>query len=119
MSTRQLRSTDKAIVQILTNVGYDLRMAEGTHKATKLRWLTSTDRSVTDLVKFHRSDCRRDLARQCASRMLQIVAVLPPARRREAWAAFRHGWRIAGEVLRAHRDQLAISEAAVLAGGAR
>jgi hypothetical protein len=103
MSTRQMRSTDKAILQIILKLSYDLRMAEARHDVA---WLALHGSNVTpsedDLRRttyWNRAGCR-DALRQVATVTLQVCAAMPPARRREAWAAFRQSWRTAGDVMK-------------------
>jgi hypothetical protein len=102
MSTRQLRSTDRAILQIVTKLGYDLRLAESRKRSTyilsMLAGVDSAESKVKDAAHWSASG-RRDAIREAALSTLQICAAMPPARRREAWVAFRSGWRLAGKTL--------------------
>lgn len=102
MSTRQLRSTDRAILQIIVKIGYDLRLAEarkrGAHLHSLLAGFDSAEAKVKDAAYWSASG-RRDAIREMAKPTLQICAAMPPARRREAWVAFRSGWRLAGKCL--------------------
>lgn len=103
MSTRQLRSTDRAILQIVTKLGYDLRLAEARHrKAAILAVLPSVDvdEAKVQAAAYWSASGRRDALRESATPTLQICAAMPPARRREAWVAFRSGWRLAGSVIK-------------------
>lgn len=101
MSNRQLRSTDRAILQIIVKIGYDLRLAEARFLKAKIAWLCdSGPRSAAErLSAYHSSDGKRGAVRETAESTLQICAAMPPARRREAWVAFRSGWRLAGKTL--------------------
>lgn len=102
MSARQLRSTDKAILQIVVKLGYDLRLAEARHrKACVLAALPSVnaDEAKVQAAAYWSASGRRDALRESATPTLQICASMPPARRREAWVAFRSGWRLAGKCL--------------------
>lgn len=102
MSTRQMRSTDRAILQIIVKLGYDLRLAEARHDVA---WLALHGSNVTpsedDLrrITYWNRAGHRDALRESATNTLQICAAMPPARRREAWVAFRSGWRLAGKCL--------------------
>lgn len=102
MSTRQPRSTEKAIFQIIMKLGYDLRLAEAQHrKARVLAALPSVDADEAKVqsAAYWSASGRRDAIREAALSTLQICASMPPARRREAWVAFRSGWRIASKTI--------------------
>lgn len=102
MSTRQLRSTDRAILQIIVKIGYDLRLAEVRHrKALVLSLLPAVDadEARTQAAAYWSASGRRDAIRETSKPTLQICAAMPRARRREAWVAFRSGWRLAGKTL--------------------
>jgi hypothetical protein len=102
MSTRQLRSTDKAIIQIIVKLAFDLRLAEARQrKALVLSLLPAVDADEprTQAATYWSCSGRRDAVREMTLHTLQICAAMPPARRREAWVAFRSGWRLAGKCL--------------------
>jgi hypothetical protein len=102
MSTWQLRSTDKAILQMIVKLAYDLRLAEARfRKAVTLSRLPDGpgNEAKTQAATYWSCSGRRDAIREMATPTLQICAAMPPARRREAWVAFRSGWRLAGKCL--------------------
>lgn len=102
MSTRQLRSTDRAILQIVVKLAYDLRLAEARHRKALVASLlpsVDADEARTMAATYWSCSGRRDAIREMATPTLQICAAMPPARRREAWVAFRSGWRLAGKCL--------------------
>lgn len=102
MSARQLRSTDRAILQIIVKAGYDLRLVEARHRKALVASLASTvdaDEARVRASAYWSASGRRDAIREAALSTLRICAAMPPARRREAWVAFRSGWRVAGKTL--------------------
>ena len=102
MSTRQLRSTDRAILQIVVKTGYDLRLAEARFIKAKIASIAAKaeepEADLRRITYWNRSGLRQGI-REVALSTLQICAAMPPARRREAWVAFRSGWRLAGKCL--------------------
>jgi hypothetical protein len=98
MSTRQMRGADRALVQMVTKLGYDLHLAEARHrKAVVLSLLPAidADEAKTQAATYWSCSGRRDAIREAAANTLRVCSAMPPARRREVWAAFRGGWKVA------------------------